>query len=369
MEPFKGGAILGDGLFGGPTPGEYEKQIRRVGEAESAVQQARRDRSLALIDAARQDARGKINPALLQRVMAGDLAAQAELGSSVLGSNQTIDMGQLGKYAQPHYGEAANIQFQSLLGDTPDAAKANRAAAYISGDAYQPIREEGGAYIADGATLGDLDSMVPTLGTASSVATDRAQAANSYASAARTRQAMGIDAGQYALQRAGQWNPGGDDNTLGGSGAGAGKVTEGERSSAGYLQRMTAAEKELQALVDAGYDSRNLRDYYTAGEGPFRNSLASPQGQQNRQQQEDWVRAKLRKESGAVIGEEEMDREIKTYFPQPGDQTDVINSKARSRQRAIEQMRINAGRVVPTLGDSQPAPAAQGQWKIRRRTP
>lgn len=36
-----------------------------------------------------------------------------------------------------------------------------------------------------------------------------ASAASSFASAARTRQAMGIDGAQFALQRAGQWNPGG----------------------------------------------------------------------------------------------------------------------------------------------------------------
>ncbi|MBE5272113.1 hypothetical protein [Stenotrophomonas sp. B2] len=36
-----------------------------------------------------------------------------------------------------------------------------------------------------------------------------ASAANSFASAARTRQAMGIDGAQFALQRAGQWNPAG----------------------------------------------------------------------------------------------------------------------------------------------------------------
>lgn len=36
-----------------------------------------------------------------------------------------------------------------------------------------------------------------------------ASAASSFASAARTRQATGIDGAQFALQRAGQWNPGG----------------------------------------------------------------------------------------------------------------------------------------------------------------
>lgn len=134
--------------------------------------------------------------------------------------------------------------------------------------------------------------------------------------------------------------------------------TEGERSAAGYLQRMEAAEQELDALRNAGYTPEGeLLDYYTAGEGPARNWMASEQGQHNRQQQEDWVRAKLRKESGAVIAEEEMDREIKTYFPQPGDSAAVIESKARSRKRALEQLRQMAGRAVQQRKATPPANA------------
>ncbi len=129
--------------------------------------------------------------------------------------------------------------------------------------------------------------------------------------------------------------------------------TEGERAAAGYLQRMESAENELNAIRNAGYrPEANLRDFYTAGEGPLLNWMASPQGQSNRQQQEDWVRAKLRKESGAVIADEEMDREIKTYFPQPGDSEEVIRKKAQSRKRALEQMRIGAGRAAPQEGES-----------------
>ncbi len=145
--------------------------------------------------------------------------------------------------------------------------------------------------------------------------------------------------------------------------------TEGQLAGAGFLQRMTAAEDELNALRNAGYKPEsNLRDYATAGEGPLLNWAASSRGQHNRQQQEDWVRAKLRKESGAVIGADEMDREIKTYFPQPGDSKDVIDSKARSRQRAIEQMRITAGRAAEEMTPSGGA-AAQQAPPTRARNP
>lgn len=122
--------------------------------------------------------------------------------------------------------------------------------------------------------------------------------------------------------------------------------TEGERNAAGYYSRMESAGRELDALTNAGYDPGNARDYYTAGQGPMLNWAASNQGQQYRQQQEDWVRAKLRKESGAVIGDEEMAREIKTYFPQPGDKPEVIKAKARSRSIAEDAMRKSGGRAI-----------------------
>ena len=82
-------------------------------------------------------------------------------------------------------------------------------------------------------------------------------------------------------------------------------ATESERSAAGYLQRMENAEAELDALAAGGYDPTNVRDHYTAGQGVALNWMATDRGQHNRQQQEDWVRAKLRRESGAVIGADE----------------------------------------------------------------
>ncbi|HEY1092072.1 MAG TPA: hypothetical protein VGE47_13350 [Burkholderiaceae bacterium] len=130
--------------------------------------------------------------------------------------------------------------------------------------------------------------------------------------------------------------------------------TEGERNAAGYYSRMDAAGRELDALTNAGYDPGNMRDHYTAGQGPLLNWWASEEGQRYRQQQEDWVRAKLRKESGAVIGDEEMEREIRTYFPQPGDKPEVLKAKAGSRKIAEEAMRKSGGRAVePASADDE----------------
>lgn len=118
--------------------------------------------------------------------------------------------------------------------------------------------------------------------------------------------------------------------------------TEAERVSKGFLDRMTAAEPNMQAVVDQGYDPSNFRDKKLQGV-PLGNYMVSDQGQLYRQAQEDWVRAKLRKESGAVIGDDEMEREIKTYFPQPGDTPAVQAQKAISRKGAERQLATTAG--------------------------
>lgn len=123
--------------------------------------------------------------------------------------------------------------------------------------------------------------------------------------------------------------------------------TEGERGAVGYYQRTVAAEKTLLQLEGSGYDPSNLRDQFTAGKGALRNWAATDEGQVYRQAQEDWVRAKLRKESGAAIPPDEMEREISTYFAQPGDSQQVIAQKARSREVAMSGLKAAAGRAVP----------------------
>lgn len=149
--------------------------------------------------------------------------------------------------------------------------------------------------------------------------------------------------------------------------------TEGERAAFGYLERMQAASKLLTGIEQAGYKPGGYRDYVAANNsgmsviGPVFNAMQTPQGQQYRQAQEDWVRAKLRKESGAVIGDEEMAREIRVYFPQPGDTPQVIQQKASARLQAEKQMTSMAGRAAPSAKPAaSPANPQPSGWKIQR---
>jgi hypothetical protein len=147
----------------------------------------------------------------------------------------------------------------------------------------------------------------------------------------------------------------------------AGKITEGERNAAGFYQRMVTANEEMKRLTGAGYDPTNLRDFMTVG-STLGNFAASPNGQQFHQAAMNWVRANLRKESGAAIGVDEARQEIRNYFPMPGDSPQVIAQKARNRETVERAMRTAAGGALPPPTNSQKAskPAAPAGWSIQR---
>ena len=87
----------------------------------------------------------------------------------------------------------------------------------------------------------------------------------------------------------------------------AGKANTQELNNAGFYQRMVQADKDLSSLEKQGYDPTNLRDKLTAG-GTL-NALSSADGQKYHQAAMNWVRANLRKESGAANGEAEAEQE------------------------------------------------------------
>lgn len=141
----------------------------------------------------------------------------------------------------------------------------------------------------------------------------------------------------------------------------SGKTTEDERKAAGFYSRMTEASKTVDKLVKDGFGEGNVRDYYAAG-GDLTNWAASPKGQQYYQAAANWVRANLRKESGAAIGVSEMDKEVRNYFPVPGDGPEVKKQKAENRKVVEQAMRTSAGRALqrtlPAAPKGGPQPGA-----------
>ena len=145
------------------------------------------------------------------------------------------------------------------------------------------------------------------------------------------------------------------------------KPTEGERNAAGFVQRMEASEQMIdklenkiakQQMQPSGKvvmgDAKKVGEPYATeltqfmgglplfGEYARTKAMTSEQ-QQYRQAQENWVRANLRKESGAVIGAEEMDKEIATYFPIPGNDPITIQQKKVARLVTMDSMKKAAG--------------------------
>jgi hypothetical protein len=159
--------------------------------------------------------------------------------------------------------------------------------------------------------------------------------------------------------------PGGLEPIPGGPATAKAQSSDTERVSAGYATRMAEAGKIMAGLEKKGIGKPGAVEAIAAtvpGVGKFASNVAmSPDRQLYRQAQEDWVRAKLRKESGAVIADEEMDREIRVYFPQMGDSPQVMQQKANARAISEAGMVQAAGRATPL---TRREPAVQG-WGIR----
>ena len=148
------------------------------------------------------------------------------------------------------------------------------------------------------------------------------------------------------------------------------KATEDEKKSAGFFLRMRDATSTFNSPVLDSQGKPVLRDgkpvlLKDAAEKPeivaevigsliprwmggqaAQNFATSSIRQQYQQAQENWVTANLRPESGAVIGPEEMQKEIRKYFPQVGDSNDTIRQKEKSREVTEEAIRRRAGRAI-----------------------
>lgn len=151
------------------------------------------------------------------------------------------------------------------------------------------------------------------------------------------------------------------------------KATEGERLSSGFFMRMADATKTIQSPLMGADGKPVVRNGKTVtieevasrpelfaeivgaivpnwmGGRALQNFATSPARQQYEQAQANWVTANLRKESGAVIGPEEMQKEIEKWFPQVGDKPERIEQKRKARMVAEESMRRNAGRALSVV--------------------
>jgi len=145
-------------------------------------------------------------------------------------------------------------------------------------------------------------------------------------------------------------------------GVSGGKPTEGETNAAGFAQRMELSQSIINSLPagsQPGAGSRTLEAIPLVG-GVLARSGQSVQTQQFDQAAQDWIRAKLRKESGAAIGVDEARQEYATYFPMVGDSPEKIAQKAEARRVVTEGMKKSAGKAYEPYTPLAPAPATGG---------
>ena len=123
-----------------------------------------------------------------------------------------------------------------------------------------------------------------------------------------------------------------------------------------YAGRMYAAEQVLAEIENVGTD---LGQRILGGLPVVGNFLVSTDYQRYQQAERDFINAVLRRESGAVISDEEFANARQQYFPQPGDGPEVIGQKRRNRELAITLISEAAGPGFdPTVYGQPAAPAA-----------
>jgi len=128
--------------------------------------------------------------------------------------------------------------------------------------------------------------------------------------------------------------------------------TESQKLATGFAQRMVFSNATIEALEKTGEglpgpglptEGTSLAGGVPLFGGYLQRQVMTPEQQRYKQAADNWIRAKLRKESGAVIGADEMKAEYETYFPMPGDSQDTIDLKAQARKVTTDAMIKNAG--------------------------
>lgn len=119
------------------------------------------------------------------------------------------------------------------------------------------------------------------------------------------------------------------------------QYSEGASKAANFANMMGQAEALVAPVKESplGIGGQMREGYLPEGAA---NRMRSPEYQAYRQAAMQWVRAKLRKESGAAISNPEFEGEFQTFFPQPGDTPDVITQKTSAREAALLGMKAES---------------------------
>ncbi len=164
----------------------------------------------------------------------------------------------------------------------------------------------------------------------------------------------------------------------GGPAAGAKGMTDAQAKAYLFGTRMEESDRILNDLATKGTDmpsiGRQVAEALPFGNGiagVAANITASGEQQQVEQAQRDFINAVLRRESGAVISDQEFANARKQYFPQIGDSDSVRKQKAANRRKAIDGILAEVPATMlnkdPPKGDGGAlSPAEEAELKALR---
>jgi hypothetical protein len=146
-----------------------------------------------------------------------------------------------------------------------------------------------------------------------------------------------------------------------------------ERKAGAFLLRAMGANDSYEKLNigPRSFIGQGLADNAPSVLNSLPESIGnSPDRQIADTNQDEFIAASLRQDSGAAIPEPELDRQRRIYFPMPGDGPDVIEAKKAARGRAIEGLKQSSGKLLDeTLaryndmrGDVQRSPKIGGDY-------
>lgn len=142
-----------------------------------------------------------------------------------------------------------------------------------------------------------------------------------------------------------------------------GEAKSAQALAASFYSRALASHR----AYDQGIEPRDPASQTVVDALPqnWTNPWTAPKRRAAQNYVEEFIRAKLRKESGAAIPDPEMAREYPVYFPVPGDTKDDLERKRLLREQVIEGLRVSAGSAadkvkiidLPKLSDYDATPS------------
>lgn len=273
-------------------------------------------------------------------------ASRAKAGSDFAAVMQGLGRRQEQQFRQDAVNAATSGDWNSANANLFGVASGPQELAAVQGDTLL-----GNRFVVGGDSRGPTDigrSRISTM--AAQARASDASAASSHASAARTRQGMGIDAAKFGLERSGQWNPGGK---TGAGGAG------GKPLSAPVVLQLTKDAGKLQNLQSLG---AGFKEDYAGSPliGDIENRLGrmgwtggltgATEGQAEWWQQYDRYKNEVRNELfGASLTEGEQ-RAFEQADISPGMDPRIVKQNLAKQQQIIEQGLQRKGRVWAAQG-------------------